>query len=165
MQASLKLLGKRRFLPIFATQFLGAFNDNLFKTAMVLFATYTIYSDPHMESNFNALATGLFILPFFLLSALPGQLADAMDKARIIRIVKGAEIGIMAVESIGLLLQYIPLMLAAVLAMGVHSTFFGPIKYAILPQHLRDDEVLRSEERRVGKECVSTCRSRWSPYH
>src|SRR3546814_1897542 len=67
MQASLKLLGKRRFLPIFATQFLGAFNDNLFKTAMVLFATYTIYSDPHMESNFNALATGLFILPFFLL--------------------------------------------------------------------------------------------------
>src|SRR3546814_3578196 len=67
---------------------------------------------------------------------------DAMDKARIIRIVKGAEIGIMAVGSIGLLLQYIPLMLAAVLAMGVHSTFFGPIKYAILPQHLRDDEVL-----------------------
>ncbi|HKR17497.1 MFS transporter [Rhizorhapis sp.] len=142
MQASLGLLGKRRFLPIFVTQFLGAFNDNLFKTAMVLFATYTIYDDPRMESNFNALATGLFILPFFLLSALSGQLADATDKARIVRIVKAAEIAIMAVGAGGLLLQNIPLMLAAVLAMGVHSTFFGPIKYAILPQHLKDDEVL-----------------------
>lgn len=142
MQASLRLLGKRRFLPIFATQFLGAFNDNLFKTALVLFATYAIYSDPRMESNFNALATGLFILPFFLLSALSGQLADATDKARIVRIVKAAEIGIMAVGSAGLMLKSIPLMLAAVLAMGVHSTFFGPIKYAILPQHLEDDEVL-----------------------
>lgn len=142
MQASLGLLGKRRFLPIFVTQFLGAFNDNLFKTAMVLFATYTIYDDPQMESNFNALATGLFILPFFLLSALSGQLADATDKARIVRIVKAAEIGIMALGSAGLLLKNIPLMLAAVLAMGIHSTFFGPIKYAILPQHLKDDEVL-----------------------
>ncbi|MBK5263783.1 MAG: MFS transporter [Alphaproteobacteria bacterium] len=142
MQVSLRLLGKRRFLPIFGTQFLGAFNDNLFKTAMVLFATYTIYSDPRMESNFNALSTGLFILPFFVLSALSGQLADTMDKARIIRIVKIAEIGIMAVGSIGLMLKNIPVMLVAVLAMGVHSTFFGPIKYAILPQHLEEDEVL-----------------------
>jgi len=142
MQASLRLLGKRRFLPIFVTQLLGAFNDNLFKTAMVLFATYTIYSDARMESNFNAVSTGLFILPFFLLSALSGQLADTTDKARIIRIVKAAEIGIMAVGSGGLLIGSIPVMLAAVLAMGVHSTFFGPIKYAILPQHLSEDEVL-----------------------
>lgn len=142
MQASLKLLGKRRFLPLFITQLLGAFNDNLFKTAMVLFATYAIYSDPKMESNFNALSTGLFILPFFLLSALSGQLADTTDKARIIRFVKGAEIGIMAVGATGLLIQSIPVMLVAVLAMGVHSTFFGPIKYAILPQHLSEDEVL-----------------------
>ena len=142
MQASLKLLGKRRFLPLFITQLLGAFNDNLFKTAMVLFATYAIYSDPKMESNFNALSTGLFILPFFLLSALSGQLADTSDKARIIRFVKGAEIGIMGVGATGLLIQSIPVMLVAVLAMGVHSTFFGPIKYAILPQHLGEDEVL-----------------------
>src|SRR3546814_17887936 len=85
---------------------------------MVVFATYTIYSDPHMESNLNALATGLFILPFFLLSALSCQLADAMDKARIIRIVKGAEIGIMAVGSSGVVLQYRTVMLAAVLARG-----------------------------------------------
>ena len=142
MQTSMRLLGRRRFLPIFTTQFLGAFNDNLFKTSMVLFATYQVYSDPKVETQFNALATGLFILPFFLLSALSGQLADTRDKAKIVRIVKTAEIAIMLVGGIGLLLPSIPLMLAAVLAMGVHSTFFGPIKYAILPQHLEPDEVL-----------------------
>ncbi|HEV2568837.1 MFS transporter [Sphingomonas sp.] len=142
MQTSMRLLGRRRFLPIFVTQFLGAFNDNLFKTAMVLFATYQVYSDPKVEMQFNALATGLFILPFFLLSALSGQLADTRDKARIIRLVKTAEIFIMIAGAIGLLLPSIPLMLGAVLAMGVHSTFFGPIKYAILPQHLEPEEVL-----------------------
>lgn len=142
MQTSLRLLGQRRFLPIFATQFLGAFNDNLFKTAMVLFATYQVYSDPKAETQFNAIASALFILPFFLLSALSGQLADTRDKAKIVRIVKTAEIFIMLVGAAGLLLPSIPLMLGAVLAMGVHSSFFGPIKYAILPQHLEPDEVL-----------------------
>jgi hypothetical protein len=142
MIPSIHLLGRRRFLPLFATQFLGAFNDNLFKQAMVLFATYSIYSNAKMEAAFNAVATGLFILPFFLLSALSGQLADSHDKARIVRLVKTAEIGIMGVGAAGLLTASVPLMLGAVLAMGVHSTFFGPIKYAILPQHLRKDEVL-----------------------
>jgi MFS family permease len=142
MQSSMGLLKRRRFLPLFVTQFLGAFNDNLFKNAMVLFAVYNVYSDPKQETWFSGLATGLFILPFFLLSATSGQLADATDKARIIRLVKLAEILIMAVGAIGLLLPSIPLMLAALLAMGVHSTFFGPIKYAILPQHLERDEVL-----------------------
>lgn len=142
MTPSFRLLTKRRFLPLFCTQFLGAFNDNLFKTAMVLFVTYEVYTDPEVEAGFNALATGLFILPFFLLSALSGQLADTRDKARIIRLVKTAEILIMLAGAVGLVLKLIPLMLAAVLAMGVHSTFFGPIKYAILPQHLREDEVL-----------------------
>ncbi|MDO6412961.1 MFS transporter [Sphingomonas sp. BIUV-7] len=142
MTPSFRLLGTRRFLPLFATQFLGAFNDNLFKQAMVLFATYTIYSDPKKEAAFNAVATGLFILPFFLFSALSGQLADAHDKARIIRIVKLAEIAIMIVGAAGLLTHQVPLMLVAILAMGIHSTFFGPIKYALLPQHLECDEVL-----------------------
>ena len=136
------LLKERRFLPLFATQALGAFNDNFFKTAMVLYVTYQVYNDAARETQFNAMATGLFILPFFLLSALSGQLADMRDKAKIIRLVKTAEIGIMGVGAVGLLLSNIPLMLAAVLAMGVHSTFFGPIKYAILPQHLHPDEVL-----------------------
>jgi MFS family permease len=148
MQASLRLLAHRKFLPLFVTQFLGAFNDNLFKTAMILFATYVVFQDPRQEANFNAVATGLFILPFFLLSALSGQLADNMDKAKIIRIVKAAEIGIMVFGAAGLFLSTsypfvgVGLMLGAVFAMGIHSTFFGPIKYAILPQHLDEDHVL-----------------------
>src|SRR3954470_7751811 len=136
------LLRSRRFLPLFATQFLGAFNDSLFKQAVVLFVTYQLYSNAAKEFQFSAIAQGLFILPFFLFSALAGQLADDHDKARLIRIVKLAEIGIMIVGGAGIMLASIPLMLAAVCAMGVHSTFFGPIKYAILPQHLRRDEVL-----------------------
>ena len=143
------LLRQRRFAPLFVTQFLGAFNDNLFKTAMVLFATYRIYSDPGVESGFNALATGLSLIPFFLLSALSGQLADGHDKARIIRLVKTAEIFIMVVGAAGLVIAErgntmlgLALMLGAVLLLGAHSTFFGPIKYAILPQHLPADDVL-----------------------
>src|SRR3954452_20460850 len=136
------LLRARRFLPLFSTQFLGAFNDSLFKQAVVLFVTYQLYSNPAKEFQFSAIAQALFILPFFLFSALSGQLADDHDKARLIRIIKLAEIGIMIVGGAGIMLANIPLMLAAVFAMGVHSTFFGPIKYAILPQHLRKDEVL-----------------------
>ena len=136
------LLSARRFLPLFATQFLGAFNDSLFKQAVVLFVTYQLYSDAAKEFQFSSIAQGLFILPFFLFSALAGQLADDHDKARLIRVIKLAEIGIMVVGGAGIMLASIPLMLAAVFAMGVHSTFFGPIKYAILPQHLKRDEVL-----------------------
>jgi MFS family permease len=142
MQNSIHLLRSRRFLPLFATQLLGAFNDSLFKQAVVLFVTYQLYSDAAREAQFSAIAQALFILPFFVLSALAGQLADHQDKARIIRAVKTAEIGIMAVGALGLFTQNVPLMLAAVFGMGVHSTFFGPIKYAILPQHLQHDEVL-----------------------
>jgi MFS family permease len=142
MQDSLHLLRTRRFLPIFTTQFLGAFNDNLFRTAMVMLVIYGIYRDAEQEAAFSAIAGGLFILPFFLLSALSGQLADALDKAKIVRIVKSAEIAIMIFGAGGLLLHNIPLLLIALTAMGVHSTFFGPIKYAILPQHLNKDEVL-----------------------
>ncbi|RST32225.1 MFS transporter [Sphingomonas ginkgonis] len=142
MQNSLHLMRARRFVPLFATQALGAFNDSLFKQAVVLFVTYQLYSDATKEFQFSAIAQGLFILPFFLFSALAGQLADDHDKAKLIRIIKTAEIGIMLVGAAGILLASIPLMLAAVFAMGVHSTFFGPIKYAILPQHLERDEVL-----------------------
>jgi len=136
------LLRARRFLPLFTTQFLGAFNDSLFKQAVVLFVTYQFYSNPAKETQFSAIAQGLFILPFFLFSALSGQLADDHDKARLIRIIKFAEIGIMLVGGAGIMLANIPLMLAALGFMGVHSTFFGPIKYAILPQHLHRDEIL-----------------------
>ncbi|HZF43525.1 MAG TPA: MFS transporter [Sphingomonadaceae bacterium] len=142
MQASLRLLGRRRFLPLFATQFLGAFNDNLFRNAMIILVIFRIYQDETKEAAFSAIAGALFILPFFLFSALAGQLADTTDKARIVRVVKNAEIAIMVFGAVGLLLGNIPLLLAALFAMGVHSAFFGPIKYAILPQHLRPDEVL-----------------------
>jgi MFS family permease len=141
-QNVIHLLRARRFLPLFTTQFLGAFNDSLFKQAVVLFVTYQLFSNPAKEFQFSAIAQGLFILPFFIFSALSGQLADDHDKARLIRIIKLAEIGIMIVGGAGIMLANIPLMLVAVGLMGVHSTFFGPIKYAILPQHLQRDEVL-----------------------
>jgi MFS family permease len=142
MQTSIGLLRQRRFLPLFVTQFLGAFNDNLFRTAMVILVIYTVYNDPAKEAQFSTIAQALFIAPFFLLSALSGQLADSRDKAWLIRIVKTAEIVIMLFGAAGILLHNIPLMLLALFAMGVHSTFFGPIKYAILPQHLDEDTVL-----------------------
>lgn len=151
MTTNTNLLGQRRFLPLFVTQLLGAFNDNLYKNAMLLFVVYSVYNSESEEARFSAIASGLFILPFLVLSALAGQLADMRDKARLIRIIKGCEVAIMLVGGGGLLLAWnhiaiatlsIPLMLTALFAMGVHSAFFGPIKYAILPQHLHSDEVL-----------------------
>jgi MFS family permease len=151
MTTTSELLRSKRFLPLFVTQLFNAFNDNLYKTAMVLFVVYQVYNDESTEATFSAIASGLFILPFFILSALAGQLADMRDKAKIIRIIKFCEILIMLIGATGLTLAWkgiavnefaIPLLLAALFAMGVHSTFFGPIKYAILPQHLHKDEVL-----------------------
>ncbi|MCW3845678.1 MFS transporter [Sphingomonas sp. LB-2] len=136
------LLTKRRFLPLFVTQFLGAFNDNLFKNAMIFFATYQVFNSEAAETQFSAIAQGLFILPFFLFSALAGQIADSYDKAKIMRIIKVAEIIIMLIGGTGILIGNIPLMLTALVGMGIHSTFFGPIKYAIIPQHMAEDEVL-----------------------
>jgi MFS family permease len=151
MTTSTHLIRTRRFLPLFVTQLLGAFNDNLFKNAMVLHVVYSVYNSEAAEAKFSAIASAVFIIPFFLLSALSGQLADMRDKARIIRIIKFCEIPIMLVGGSGLVLAWaniavtglaIPLMLLALFAMGIHSTFFGPIKYAILPQHLKKGEVL-----------------------
>ena len=119
---TLRLLRRRRFLPLFCTQLLNAFNDNLYKTAMVLFVVYAIYSDPDAETAFSAVASALFIAPFILLSAIAGQLADMRDKAKIIRTVKLCEIGLMSLGTIGLFLAWkgllvntlaIPLMLLA----------------------------------------------------
>ncbi|TIX51964.1 MFS transporter [Alteraurantiacibacter aquimixticola] len=151
MLTSTHLLKQRRFAPLFATQLLNAFNDNLYKNAMVLFVVYQVYNSAAAETVFSGVASAIFILPFFLLSALAGQLADMRDKAMIIRTVKAAEIAIMTVGAAGLTLAWfgmltealaIPLMMIALFAMGIHSTFFGPIKYAILPQHLKREEVL-----------------------
>lgn len=151
MTTSLDLMRRRRFLPLFLTQLLNALNDNLYKNAMVLFVVYSVYDSPEMETLVSGVATALFVLPFVLFSATSGQLADMRDKTKIIRWIKFAEIIIMSVGAVGLLMASkglhvhtlaIPLMFVALFAMGMHSTFFGPIKYAILPQHLEKDEVL-----------------------
>ncbi|MDP5104071.1 MAG: MFS transporter [Erythrobacter sp.] len=151
MTTSTNLMRQRRFLPLFLTQLLNALNDNLYKNAMVLFVVYQVYDSPETETLISGIATALFVLPFVLFSATAGQLADMRDKTKIIRLIKLAEIGIMSIGATGLIMAArgisvdtfaIPLMFVALFAMGVHSTFFGPIKYAILPQHLNKDEVL-----------------------
>ena len=139
----LKLLSTRRFGPLFVTQFLGAFNDNLYKTAMLFLITYHLLAHrPEDAAVMVTLAGGLFILPFVLFSSLAGELADSVDKARVVRLVKLAEIAIMSVGAFALTHDSIPLLMLVLFGMGVHSTFFGPIKYAILPQHLRPNELL-----------------------
>ena len=138
-----QILSTRRFGPLFVTQFLGAFNDNLYKTAMLFLITYHLLAHrPEDAAVMVTLAGGLFILPFVLFSSLAGELADSVDKARVVRIVKLAEIAIMAVGAFALTHDSIPLLMLVLFGMGVHSTFFGPIKYAILPQHLRAEELL-----------------------
>jgi len=139
----ISLLGKRRFGPIFAVQFLGAFNDNLLKFAMLFLANFGLYAaQPDKAKMLAAIATGLFILPYFLFSALAGQIADAIDKARLIRWIKLAEVVIMGAALLGFWAQSVPLLLASLFAMGLHSTLFGPVKYSILPQHLAENEIM-----------------------
>jgi 1-acyl-sn-glycerol-3-phosphate acyltransferase len=137
------LLGERRFAPFFVTQFLGVLNDNVYKNALVILvafhATALTTLSPDVLVN---LAGALFILPFFLFSATAGQLADKYDKARIIRLVKLFEIGIMVIGAVGFVRSNLTLLLGALFLMGLHSTVFGPVKYAILPQTLRDEELV-----------------------
>ena len=139
----LALLAARRFGPLFVTQFLGAFNDNLFKTAFIFAVTFRFRSDdPVAAATMATVATGVFILPYFFVSGLAGDLADARDKARIARGVKLAEIAIMALGTVALWQASEALSLAVIGLMGLHSTVFGPVKYAILPQHLGKEELL-----------------------
>ncbi|HEX8788762.1 MAG TPA: MFS transporter, partial [Telluria sp.] len=137
------LLSQRRFGPFFWTQFLGAFNDNLFKTALMVVLTYDALSWTSMSpALLNNLIPGLFILPYVVLSASAGQVADKIEKGRLARWVKLFEIGIMALAAIGWLSHTLWLLIAAVAGMGVHSTVFGPVKYAYLPQHLKSEELI-----------------------
>ncbi|MBP8171455.1 MAG: glycerol acyltransferase, partial [Pseudomonas sp.] len=135
------LLGKRRFLPFFLTQLLGAFNDNIFKQSLILAILYklSLAADRALLVNLCAL---LFILPFFLFSALGGQFGEKFAKDALIRAIKLAEILIMAVGAGGFLLNNLPLMFLALFAMGTHSAIFGPVKYSILPQALHEDELV-----------------------
>jgi len=139
----MSLLRERRFLPFFCTQFLGAFNDNVYKNALVIMLAFHAASLTTLSAGTLVnLCAGLFILPFFLFSATAGQLADKYDKARIIRYVKLFEIGIMVVGAIGFTHQNLTLLIGALFLMGLHSTIFGPVKYSFLPQHLKNEELV-----------------------
>ncbi len=140
-QSQFSLLKKRRFLPFFITQSLGAFNDNVFKQSLILAILYklAVQGDPSVYVNLCAL---LFILPFFLFSALAGQLGEKYPKDALIRVIKLAEILIMAVGAMGFLFNHLWMLLLTLFAMGTHSALFGPVKYSILPQHLRENELV-----------------------
>jgi 1-acyl-sn-glycerol-3-phosphate acyltransferase len=138
-----RLLGQRRFAPFFWTQFFGAFNDSVFKTALMTILTYDALSWTSGNVGlYNNLIPGLFILPFVLFSATAGQLADKFDKGRMARTVKLLEIAIMLIAAYGWMTHTLWLLIAAIVGMGLHSTIFGPVKYAYLPQHLRIDELI-----------------------
>lgn len=137
------LLKTTRFWPLFGTQFFGALNDNLFKNAlMILIVFHSADVHESHRTTLVALCQGLFILPFFLFSAMAGQLADRCDKARLARFVKLAEIGIMGIALIAFQPQSLAGLLIVLTLMGLHSTVFGPIKFSILPQHLHTDELI-----------------------
>ena len=136
------LLTERRFLPFFLTQFFGAGNDNVFKFAFTVLATYSAAEWGGMDpKSAGAVIGGVFILPFVLFSATAGQLADKYDKAAMIRFVKNLEIAIMLAIAAGFVWKIVALLFAGVFLMGLHSTLFGPVKYAYLPQHLGEAEL------------------------
>jgi len=143
MSSQFHLLREQRFRPFFLTQFLGAFNDNVFKNALVVLLTFQAANWTTIAPTLLAnLAAGIFILPFFLFSASAGQLADKYDKARLTRLVKVLEIMIMVVALAGFVLHSLLTLFCALFLLGCHSTLFGPVKYALLPQHLHEHELV-----------------------
>ena len=138
-----RLLAERRFAPFFGVQFLGAFNDNVFKQALVILLAYQTASFTTMSSDtLQNLAQALFILPFFLFSATAGQIADKFEKSALITITVSIELAVMALGAVGLFAHSLPLLLGALFLGGVQSALFGPVKYAILPQHLNETEIV-----------------------
>ena len=136
------LLGKRRFAPFFWTQALGAFNDNAFRNALLMLVAFQMGLGDRTVSLYTNFAPALFIIPFFLFSATAGQLAEKFEKTRIIRGVKLFEIAAMVVAAVGFYTHHVSLLLVVLFMMGMHSTVFGPIKYAILPQALKPAELV-----------------------
>src|SRR5688572_20366775 len=136
------LLRTRRFLPFFLTQFFGAFNDNLFRNALVVSITYGASAAAVNAGLIANVAQGLFILPFFLFSALAGQLADKFEKSRLIRQTRLAEVVLMLGAAAALYSGHIPTLLGLIFLLGVLATIFGPLKYSLMPQHLRESELV-----------------------
>lgn len=143
MSSQFSLLKTRRFLPFFLTQFLGAFNDNVFKQGLIILLTYHALNLTSLPLEIRApLCQALFILPFFLFSATAGQIADRYDKAALIRLVKTFEVVIMTLACAGFFTNNLIFLIGALCLLGIHSTLFGPIKYAILPQTLDKAELV-----------------------
>ncbi|SCC71704.1 MFS transporter [Acinetobacter albensis] len=143
MEKNENLLATRRFLPMFITQFFGALNDNVYKQSLLLVITYGWINQQSADiSTLNNLAALLFILPYFIFSATAGQIADKYERSQLVRGIKTLEIVIMLIGSAGFLLGHLWLLLLALFLMGTHSTFFGPIKYAILPEILKPNELM-----------------------
>ncbi len=136
------LLRSRRFAPLFVTQFLGAFNDNVYRFALIIFVTFQLADRSGADSRMLVVLTGgIFILPFLLFSAVAGQIADKFEKSALIRQIKSAEILVMGLGATAFWLESYPFLLVVLFLMGTQSTFFGPLKYAMLPQHLNNDEL------------------------
>ena len=142
MDKNQHILSTRRFLPMFLTQFFGALNDNVFKQSLLLVITYGWIQHSGNVSTMNNLAALLFILPYFIFSATAGQIADKYERASLVRKIKVLEIIIMLIATVGFVLGNIFILLFALFLMGTHSTFFGPIKYAILPDILKPQELM-----------------------
>lgn len=141
-RSQFQLLRERRFGPFFGVQFLGAFNDNVFKQALLIMLAYQPALTTMFSNTLQNVAQALFILPFVLFSAVAGELADKYDKARLITITVALELALMALGAVGLLTQNLPVLLGALFLGGVQSTLFGPVKYAILPQQLKESELI-----------------------
>lgn len=141
-KSQFRLLGTRRFLPFFLTQFLGAFNDNLFRNALIVSITFGASAAAHDAGVMANAAQGLFILPFFLFSALAGQLADKYEKSRLIRQTRLIEVFLMGLGAVALYYSHVPSLLTVIFLMGVLATIFGPLKYSLMPQHLRQSELV-----------------------
>ncbi len=136
------LLGDRRFKPLFWTQFLGALNDNLFKTVFVFMILFGSLAGSVDGERWTPILNGVFILPFFLFSSFGGQLADKLEKARLVRVVKASELGVMAMAALGFLLESPWVLASSLFLMGTQSAFFGPVKYGILPQLVARDQLV-----------------------
>jgi acyl-[acyl-carrier-protein]-phospholipid O-acyltransferase / long-chain-fatty-acid--[acyl-carrier-protein] ligase len=141
-ETGIRLLATRRLFPLFITQFFGAVNDNLFKNALVILIAYRDTSSPRATELLVTLAGGMFIFPYFLFSATAGQIADRFEKQQLVRIVKVWEICLMAVAAVGFALNSIWFQMAVLFGLGAQATFFGPVKYAIIPELLSESELV-----------------------
>ncbi len=136
------LLKDKRFLPLCVAQLLQAFNDNAFKLAMLTLISYHLVTQEAQSAYYQALGTAVFMLPYILFSATFGQMSDKYHKVTLIKAVKAFEILLMVVGASSLWFRNIPMMMLVLFGMGVHSTFFCPLKYAVLPEHLEEDELI-----------------------